>query len=60
MFVHLLIKVVQPLFHLFAGILFDYFAQLLLIEGQLIAHLLLTYTLGYARFNSLKEMLPER
>lgn len=60
MFVHLLIKIVESLFHLFTRILFDYFPQLLLVEGQLIAHLLLTNTLGYTCFNSFKEMLQAR
>lgn len=57
MFIHLLVKVVKSLFHLFARILFDNFAQLLFVEGQLVAHLLLTNTLGYTRLNSFKEML---
>lgn len=60
MFVHLLVKVVQPLLHFFARILFDNFAQLLLVEGQLIAHLLLTNTLGYTCLNSFEEMLQDR
>lgn len=60
MFVHLLVKVVQSLFHLFARILFDNFTQLLFVKGQLVAHLLLTYTLGYTCLNSFKEMLQER
>lgn len=60
MFVHLLIKIVESLFYLFTRILFDYFSQLLLVEGQLIAHLLLTNTLGYTCFNSFKEMLQAR
>lgn len=60
MFIHLLVKVVKSLFHLFARILFDNFAQLLFVEGQLIAHLLLTYTLGHTCLNPFKEMLQAR
>lgn len=58
MFIHLLVKVIQPLLHLFARVLFDDFAQLLLVESQLVAHLLLTDTLSNAGFNPLKEVLP--
>lgn len=60
MFVHLLVKVVKSLFHLFARILFDDFAQLLFVEGQLVAHLLLANTLGYTGLHSFEEMLRER
>lgn len=60
MFVHLLVKVVQSLLHFFARILFDNFAQLLFVEGQMVAHLLLTNTLGYTCLNSFKEMLQDR
>lgn len=60
MFIHFLVKVVQSLFYLFARILFDNFTQLLFVEGQLIAHLLLTYTLGYTCLNPFKEMLQAR
>ena len=60
MFVNLLVKVVQSLFDLFARILFDNFTQLLFVEGQLVAHLLLTNTLGYTCLNSFKEMLQEK
>ena len=57
MFVHLLVKVVKSLLYLFARILFNNLAQLLLVEGQLVAHFLLTDTLSYAGLNSFKEML---
>ena len=60
MFVHLLVKVFKALFHLFAGVLFDNFAQLLFVEGQVVAHLLLTDALCNARFHPFKEMLQER
>lgn len=60
MFVNLLVKVVESLFHLFARVLFDDLAELLFVEGQLVAHLLLAYTLGYTCFNSFKEMLQAR
>lgn len=60
MFVNLLVKVVKSLFHLFARILFDDFAQLLFVEGQLVAHLLFTNTLGYTGLDSFEEMLQER
>lgn len=58
-FVHLLVKVIQSLLHLFARILFDDFAQLLFVEGQLVAHLLLAHTLSHSSLNSFKEMLRE-
>lgn len=60
MFVHLLVKVVQALFHLFARIFFDHFAQFLFVESQLVAHLLLTHALGYTCLNPLEEMLQQR
>lgn len=60
MFIHFLIKVVESLFHLFARVLFDNFAQFLFVEGQLVAHLLLANTLGYTGLNSFKEMLQGR
>lgn len=60
MFVHLSVKVVQTLFHLLPRILFDNFAQLLFVERQLVAHLLLTYSLSHTCLNSFKEMLQER
>lgn len=59
MFVHLLVKVVQPLLHLFARILFNNFAQFLFVEGELVAHLLLTHTLSYTGLNPLEEMLQD-
>lgn len=60
MFVYFLVKVVQSLLHFFTGIFFDNFAQLLLVEGQMVAHLLLTDTLGHTGLNALEEMLRSR
>lgn len=58
--VYFLVQVVQSLLHFFPRIFFDNFAQLLLVEGQVVAHLLLTDTLGHTGLNSLKEMLQSR
>lgn len=60
MFVDLLVKVVEPLFHLFARILFDNLTQLLFVEGQLVAHLLLADALSHTSLDSFKEMLQGR
>lgn len=60
MFVHFLVKVVKSLFNLFPGVLFNNFAQFLFVEGQLIANLFLTDTLGDTGFDSLEKMLQRR
>lgn len=60
MLVHFLVQVVQSLLHFFPRIFFDNFAQLLLVKGQVVAHLLLSDTLGHTGLNSLKEMLQSR
>lgn len=57
MLVNLLVEVVESLFHLLAGILLDDFTQLLLVEGQLVAHLLLADALSHAGLDSFEEML---
>lgn len=60
MLVYFLVQVVQSLLHFFPGIFFDDFAQLLLVEGQVVAHLFLADTLGHTGLNSLEEMLQSR
>lgn len=57
MLVYFLVKVVQALLHFFTWIFFNNFAQLLLVEGQVVAHLLLADALGHTGLNALKEML---
>lgn len=57
MLVYFLVQVVQSLLHFFPGIFFDNFAQLLLVEGQVVTHLLLADTLGHTGLNPLEEML---
>lgn len=57
MLVYLLVKVVQALLHFFTWIFFNNFAQLLLVEGQVVAHLLLADTLGHTGLDALEEML---
>ncbi|KAJ8016361.1 hypothetical protein DPEC_G00006410 [Dallia pectoralis] len=55
--VHLLVQVVQALLHLLAGVLLDNPRQLLFVECQLVAHLLLTDALGHSRLHALKDLL---
>lgn len=57
MLVYFLVQVVQALLHFFTGIFFNNFAQLLLVEGQVVAHLLLADALGHTGLNALEEML---
>lgn len=60
MLVYFLIQIIQSLLNFFPRIFFDNFAQLLLVEGQVVAHLLLADTLGHTGLNSLEEMLQGR